>query len=100
MLVSTNQKNMSKPHIHLGALGHKDHGRTSLTAAILASTLATTHEPIERGITIKTQSTEYKPEQTRVKCSVCKGFYVEVLPNEPSNVCDECCKFADEEFSD
>lgn len=57
-----------KPHINIGMIGHVDHGKTTLTAAITAS-LATRPEPIlvspksedPRGRTIETRHVEYAP---------------------------------------
>ena len=65
----------SKPHVNIGTIGHVDHGKTTLTAAItkvLAEkdpTLAeiksfdsidSAHEEKERGITINTAHVEYQ----------------------------------------
>jgi len=55
-----------KPHINIGTIGHIDHGRTTLTAAICA-TLATRPEPILvnpksddlREIMIESKAVEY-----------------------------------------
>ncbi|HYH96002.1 GTP-binding protein, partial [Hyalangium sp.] len=63
----------SKPHVNIGTIGHVDHGKTSLTAAItkvLAKTGGATYlaydqidkapEERERGITISTAHVEYQ----------------------------------------
>src|SRR5205809_1094001 len=63
----------NKPHCNIGTIGHVDHGKTSLTAAItkvLAETGGATyvdyanidkaHEERERGITISTAHVEYE----------------------------------------
>lgn len=57
-----------KPHINIGTIGHVDHGKTTLTAAI-TSAMSTTPtkegEEEERGITISTAQEEYvKPRPT------------------------------------
>ncbi len=65
----------SKPHVNVGTIGHVDHGKTTLTAAISA-VLTKTHggevkdfaqidnapEERERGITINTSHIEYDTE--------------------------------------
>ncbi|WP_263364462.1 GTP-binding protein, partial [Candidatus Enterovibrio escicola] len=62
----------SKPHVNVGTIGHVDHGKTTLTAAI-SSVLSKTYggearnfaqidnapEERERGITINTSHIEY-----------------------------------------
>src|SRR5215208_2940505 len=63
----------TKPHCNIGTIGHVDHGKTSLTAAItkvLAETGGATYvdyanidkapEERERGITISTAHVEYE----------------------------------------
>ena len=64
----------SKPHCNIGTIGHVDHGKTTLTAAItkvlserVAGNTATDFENIdkapeerERGITISTLNTKQK----------------------------------------
>jgi elongation factor Tu len=65
----------TKPHCNIGTIGHVDHGKTSLTAAItkvLAKTGGATYvdyanidkapEERERGITISTAHVEYETE--------------------------------------
>jgi elongation factor Tu len=71
--------NRSKPHVNVGTMGHVDHGKTTLTAAITA-TLAKrlpsdTNKPVAydqidnapeeraRGITISTSHQEYESEK-------------------------------------
>ena len=66
----------SKPHVNIGTIGHVDHGKTSLTAAITkvlaeaggATALAYDQidkapEEKERGITISTSHVEYQTHQ-------------------------------------
>ena len=63
----------TKPHVNIGTIGHVDHGKTTLTAAItkvLAETGGATSiaydeidkapEEKERGITINTAHVEYE----------------------------------------
>ena len=65
----------TKPHCNIGTIGHVDHGKTSLTAAI-AKVLAETGgassgfanidkapEERERGITISTAHVEYETDK-------------------------------------
>src|SRR6187455_1689291 len=68
--------NRNKPHCNVGTIGHVDHGKTSLTAAItkvLAETGGATYtaydqidkapEEKARGITIATAHVEYQTEK-------------------------------------
>ncbi|MBC7695812.1 MAG: elongation factor Tu, partial [Burkholderiales bacterium] len=62
----------SKPHVNIGTIGHVDHGKTTLTAAITVvlaekglsevrdfSSIDNAPEEKERGITINTSHVEY-----------------------------------------
>lgn len=76
----------SKPHINIGTIGHVDHGKTTLTAAITA-TLSTlggavlrNYEDIDaapeeraRGITINTAHVEYETESRHYAHVDCPG---------------------------
>jgi len=66
----------SKPHVNIGTIGHVDHGKTTLTAAITTvlaekgMAQATRYDQIdnapeekERGITINTAHVEYSTEK-------------------------------------
>ena len=58
----------SKPHLNIGTIGHVDHGKTTLTAAITSmfskdpmryDEIDKAPEERERGITINTAHVEY-----------------------------------------
>jgi elongation factor Tu len=76
----------TKPHCNIGTIGHVDHGKTSLTAAItkvLAETGGATYtsyanidkapEERERGITISTAHVEYETEGRHYAHVDCPG---------------------------
>ena len=76
----------TKPHCNVGTIGHVDHGKTSLTAAItkvLAETGGATYtaydqidkapEERERGITIATAHVEYETEKRHYAHVDCPG---------------------------
>ena len=77
----------SKPHCNIGTIGHVDHGKTTLTAAItkvlserVAGNSATDFENIdkapeerERGITISTAHVEYETENRHYAHVDCPG---------------------------
>src|SRR5215510_13540887 len=76
----------SKPHVNVGTIGHVDHGKTTLTAAItkvlakkgLASFVAFDQidkapEERERGITIATAHVEYQSEKRHYAHVDCPG---------------------------
>src|ERR1700710_2304714 len=78
--------NRSKPHVNVGTIGHVDHGKTTLTAAItrvlaskgLASFVAFDQidkapEERERGITIATSHVEYSTEKRHYAHVDCPG---------------------------
>lgn len=75
-----------KPHVNIGTIGHVDHGKTTLTAAISAtlSTLGTTAakkfdeidaapEEKARGITINTAHVEYETDNRHYAHVDCPG---------------------------
>ena len=77
----------TKPHCNIGTIGHVDHGKTTLTAAItkvlaerVAGNTATDFENIdkapeerERGITISTSHVEYETENRHYAHVDCPG---------------------------
>ncbi len=76
----------SKPHVNIGTIGHVDHGKTTLTAAIttvLASkglselrsfdSIDNAPEEKERGITINTAHVEYQTENRHYAHVDCPG---------------------------
>ena len=76
----------SKPHVNIGTIGHVDHGKTTLTAAIssvLASkglaenrdftSIDNAPEEKERGITINTSHIEYETESRHYAHVDCPG---------------------------
>ena len=72
----------SKPHVNIGTIGHVDHGKTTLTAAISKlfsknfmdySAIDSAPEERERGITINTAHVEYETEKRHYAHVDCPG---------------------------
>jgi elongation factor Tu len=72
----------SKPHANVGTIGHVDHGKTTLTAAIMAvlgggskkfEDIDKAPEEKERGITISTAHVEYSTENRHYAHVDCPG---------------------------
>jgi len=76
----------SKPHVNIGTIGHVDHGKTTLTAAITQvlankglaqkrdfSSIDNAPEEKERGITINTSHVEYATENRHYAHVDCPG---------------------------
>jgi len=84
--MSKEKFNRTKPHVNVGTIGHVDHGKTTLTAAITAiqakKGLATpvafdqidkAPEERERGITIATAHVEYESDKRHYAHVDCPG---------------------------
>jgi elongation factor Tu len=78
--------NRSKPHVNIGTIGHVDHGKTTLTAAITTvlakeglaelrdfSSIDNAPEEKERGITINTSHVEYATQARHYAHVDCPG---------------------------
>ncbi len=78
--------NRSKPHVNIGTIGHVDHGKTTLTAAITTvlakaglseiksfDSIDNAPEEKERGITINTSHVEYTTENRHYAHVDCPG---------------------------
>ena len=78
--------NRSKPHVNIGTIGHVDHGKTTLTAAITKCLAEKGHadfvdyanidkapEERERGITINTAHVEYETDKRHYAHVDCPG---------------------------
>ncbi|HPO67325.1 MAG TPA: GTP-binding protein, partial [Paludibacteraceae bacterium] len=76
----------SKPHVNIGTIGHVDHGKTTLTAAITKvlaekglsevrtfDSIDNAPEEKERGITINTSHVEYQTEKRHYAHVDCPG---------------------------
>ncbi|WP_373071626.1 GTP-binding protein, partial [Sulfurimonas sp.] len=76
----------TKPHVNIGTIGHVDHGKTTLTAAITAvlavkndakfmdyDQIDNAPEERERGITIATSHVEYETDSRHYAHVDCPG---------------------------
>ncbi|SFR09461.1 GTP-binding protein, partial [Desulfoscipio geothermicus] len=76
----------TKPHVNIGTIGHVDHGKTTLTAAITTVLSTVGHASVkkydeidnapeekERGITINTAHVEYETENRHYAHVDCPG---------------------------
>ena len=65
----------TKPHVNIGTIGHVDHGKTTLTAAITKAyaDIDKAPEERERGITINTAHVEYETQKRHYAHVDCPG---------------------------
>ena len=105
----------TKPHVNIGTIGHVDHGKTTLTAAITAtlaldgnsvvkdySDIDGAPEERARGITINTAHVEYETENRHYAHVDCPGHadYGEKYdywssPNGWGDFSSICCRWSD-----
>ena len=85
--MATEKFDRTKPHVNVGTIGHVDHGKTTLTAAMLAvfnaKGMKASHKGVgeidaapeekERGITIATAHVEYESEKRHYAHVDCPG---------------------------
>jgi elongation factor Tu len=84
--MSKEKFNRTKPHVNIGTIGHVDHGKTTLTAAITTTLAASgkaqamsydqidkSPEERERGITISTTHVEYETDKRHYAHVDCPG---------------------------
>ena len=85
--MATGKFDRSKPHVNIGTIGHVDHGKTTLTAAILkvlranglnaqeksVDQIDAAPEERERGITIATAHVEYETQKRHYAHVDCPG---------------------------
>jgi elongation factor Tu len=87
LLMAKENFDRSKPHVNIGTIGHVDHGKTTLTAAITKvlakndpsvtvrdfSSIDNAPEEKERGITINTSHVEYQTKNRHYAHVDCPG---------------------------
>ena len=97
----------NKPHVNIGTIGHVDHGKTTLTAAITTvlskkgfaqarayDQIDAAPEEKERGITINTAHVEYETDKRHYAHVDCPGHadYVKnMITGAPDGRWRSCC---------
>ena len=96
----------NKPHVNIGTIGHVDHGKTTLTAAITKvlnltgfsdfvdyAKIDKAPEERARGITISTSHVEYETENRHYAHVDCPGHadYVKNMITVPAQMDGSCC---------
>ena len=68
----------TKPHVNIGTIGHVDHGKTTLTAAI-TTVLA------KKGLSElrSFDSIDNAPEEKERGITICKSFMIKYVPATP-----------------
>ena len=99
----------SKPHLNIGTIGHVDHGKTTLTAAITMTqankglaenrsfdSIDNAPEERERGITIQTAHVEYETPNRHYAHVDCPGHADYIKKHDyrcrPDGWCNFSCK--------
>ena len=97
----------SKPHVNIGTIGHVDHGKTTLTAAILSvlaiqglrgrdfDSIDNAPEEKERGITINYSHIEYSTAERHYAHVDCPG-HADYVKEHGNRCCSDgwsysCC---------
>jgi elongation factor Tu len=95
----------TKPHVNVGTIGHVDHGKTTLTAALTKvmaemnggefkdyANIDNAPEERERGITISTAHVEYESAARHYAHVDCPG-HADYVKNMITGVCVCVCGF-------
>ena len=84
----------NKPHVNVGTIGHVDHGKTTLTAAI--STVLTKKYGGEKKDFAEIDSAPEEEASLRSRrlprpCGLCEKYDYRCCPNGRRNPCMFCC---------